>query len=386
MRRKPIRTVLTSLLAALVGTLVAVTPVAVAPPAQAAIFVGNTPAVAWGVDGPVFAVRMVGDTVLVGGRFQNAVAPDGTTVPRRNLAAFSFSTGALRTDWRADTNGVVRAIAVAGESVWVGGAFTAVGGRTHRNLAKVSLATGAVDSAFTAGFSNAAGGSTVRALIVDEFYLFAGGTFSRVNGRTDHPRLVKLGRARGAIVNAFQARPDSAIWSMARTRPGAPLYIGGPIRKVNGVNRNGLAAVSSATGRLVGPFFGGFTGPGTLSLAVSPDGSSVYGASTANRCVAWRTSNGTFRWSVRTGGNAQAVRVHRGVTYCGFHDHFLLDETRKAVAINSFTGVVDDDWRPSINSFYGVRAITVSDAGLVLAGSFTRVSGVRARRVAIFRP
>lgn len=76
--------------------------VGLGPPAQADVFTSDTPAAGWGVNGNVYATLVVGDTVYVGGSFSAAVSPTGQQVARANIAAFSMSSGALRTGWRAD--------------------------------------------------------------------------------------------------------------------------------------------------------------------------------------------------------------------------------------------------------------------------------------------
>src|SRR5688572_16087355 len=103
-------------------------------PAAAVVPFEDTVVPAWGVNGPVLATAIVGDTVVVGGTFTRAVSPQGTIVDRVNLAAFSLSTGALLTGWRADTNGTVRALGTDGTSVWVGGDFTDIGGMPRQRL------------------------------------------------------------------------------------------------------------------------------------------------------------------------------------------------------------------------------------------------------------
>src|SRR3954452_12326932 len=115
-----------------------------APSASASVWFDDTPVQGWGVNGRVYATAIAGDTVIVGGAFTAAVSPTGTTVARKNLAAFSMSTGALLTTWKADAGSTVRALVTDGTSVYVGGSFAKVGGKVAKYVAKVSVATGAV--------------------------------------------------------------------------------------------------------------------------------------------------------------------------------------------------------------------------------------------------
>ena len=119
-------------------------------------------------------------------------------------------------------------------------------------------------------------------------------------------------------------------------------------------------------------------------LDVSPDGTVVYGAQKSNQLTAWNVSTGLRRWRVLTDGNAQAVKYYDDTVYFGFHDGYQGDTTLKLLAVDPATGAVDPDFRPAINSFYGVFAIDASAGGLVIGGRFTTVSGTSARHVAIF--
>lgn len=99
-------------------------------------------------DGDGQAVAAVGDTVYVGGHFDEAcrsartgaqgVCLDGSDV-RVKLAAFADSTGKLL-PWTANANGVegVLTMATLGGKVAAGGAFTTINGKTQKRLVQFS--------------------------------------------------------------------------------------------------------------------------------------------------------------------------------------------------------------------------------------------------------
>lgn len=351
-----------------------------APSAHAAIFVDDIPEPAWRTNGVVYATEIVGDTLVVGGSFSEAVSPGGQHITRNNLAAFSMSTGALLTGWQANTNDVVRALDSDGTSVWVGGLFTQVAGQSRLRIAKVSVSDGTLDGSFAPDLNNA-----VRAVAVADQSVVAGGMFTRVNNLGGHPRIEKFDAVTGAVDTAFQATANKPVWSLSKSPTSNVIYVGGLFDLLSEASRLGAGAVDYTTGASTGPAFAGSATP-TIGLDVSADGSLLYGALVTNTCVAWRTTTGTRAWTVRTQGNVQAVKYHNGVTYCGFHDAFQGDTTLKLLAVDATSGAVDPDFRPSINTFLGVRAIDVSDAGVAIGGNFTVVSGVAARGFAIFRP
>ena len=84
------------------------------------------------VDGPVQALALAGDTMYLGGTFTSV---NGSLAAlkrdRRNLAAVDATTGIAR-DWDPDADSTVTALTVAGDTVFAGGAFGMVTGTTPR--------------------------------------------------------------------------------------------------------------------------------------------------------------------------------------------------------------------------------------------------------------
>ena len=69
---------------------------------------------------------------------------------RNHAAAVNLTTGALL-PWNPNVNGTVRALRVVGTTVYMGGAFTQVGGANHTRVAAVQApGAGAVIPAFKA--------------------------------------------------------------------------------------------------------------------------------------------------------------------------------------------------------------------------------------------
>ena len=76
----------------------------------------------------VYALATDGTTVFAGGNFTSVIDGAGTTQARNGCAAFTNSTGAL-TSWNPNASANrVSALAVSGNTVYVGGNFTNIGG------------------------------------------------------------------------------------------------------------------------------------------------------------------------------------------------------------------------------------------------------------------
>lgn len=343
--------------------------------------VDDTPEESWQVNGRVYATQIVGDTVFVGGTFTLAEGPDGATVARENVAAFDMVTGELRTAWRADAPGVVRALETDGTSLYIGGGFTSVGGAQRHRLAKVSVASGAVDPTFHPMLDG-----EVRAIEVDGNAVYAGGRFTRV-GSVPRPWVAKFSRD-GVLDTRFEPGVNSRVVALAKAPGDSRLYIGGRFDSVGGQGREGVAGLDATTGALVGPAFSSSARP-TLGLAVNGDGSRLYGAGgsrgpTGNTATAWSTSSGVRIWHDRAMGDIQAIEFFEDVVYFGFHAGFNGDTDAKVVRVNAANGDVDSTYRPRFDRFWGVLAIDASPMGVVVGGEFNRVSDVRARNWARF--
>jgi hypothetical protein len=187
--------------------------------------------------GAVHALAASGSTVYLGGSFNHI----GVT-PRQNAALLRHVPGdegeVLRFD--ADVNGDVTALALAGDTLYLGGPFdrinTTGGGAVRNHL-------GAVDS--TSGdvlpFDPNVNGP-VRALQVDGGTLFAGGAFTTVNGTEARQRLAALDRLTGAA-RSWRADADAPVNALALH--GRTLFAGGPFTQVGAATRPGVAAIDA---------------------------------------------------------------------------------------------------------------------------------------------
>jgi hypothetical protein len=138
-----------------------------------------------GVSGPgsphVFALAVVGNEVVVGGRFTSAGG-----VSANNVARFNTQTNTWSTLGTGSSNGVsydVSALAVVGNEVFVGGFFTSAGGVSANNVARFNTLTNTWSSLGT-GSSNgvSGGGGSVSALAVVGNEVFVGGSFTSAGG------------------------------------------------------------------------------------------------------------------------------------------------------------------------------------------------------------
>ncbi len=333
----------------------------------------------WGVNGNVHAVLVVGDTLVVGGTFTAAVSPTGQSVARRNLAAFSVSSGALLTDWHADADAGVTALAHVGDYVYVGGTFLNVGGVPRSRLAKLDVTDGSVDPAFAPAVK-----AGVKAIEAASGSLYIAGAFGAV-GPLKRARVAKLDPTTGAPDPVFSASLSKTAYGLAVSPLDGTVWVCGLFDTADGSARLGLAGLDPATGALSGPAFTNTDVP-MYGIATSPDGSTLFGAQKSNQGSAWRVDTGRRTWRVGTDGNVQAVEYFDGTVYLGFHDGYQGDTSLKLLAVDPASGAVDPTFRPAIDSFYGVFALDATANVLAVGGAFKNVTGAAHKHVALFTP
>jgi len=135
-------------------------------------------------DNVVRALAQAGDLLYIGGDFS---AVDGGAAGSRNFAAALDTTvssaGAIATAWNPDFNGVVRALALSsGDAIlYAGGDFTAVNGGTARNRLAALQASPASGTA-TAWDPGADQGVQVLLASADRSRLYVGGAFTAIGG------------------------------------------------------------------------------------------------------------------------------------------------------------------------------------------------------------
>jgi trimeric autotransporter adhesin len=170
-------------------------------PAWAATADAPTPT--WQTNGRVLAVASSGTTVYLAGTFTSVRPPGNRTgvgeVARNRAAAFDATTGGLLA-WNPNVNGEVRALAVAGQRVYLGGGFSRVGSSSRRRLAAVDASSGLATS------WNPSVSAKVNALATDGSTVWLGGTFTSVGG-SPRLRLAAVSASTGAVT-AFHADVD----------------------------------------------------------------------------------------------------------------------------------------------------------------------------------
>ncbi|MBW8481609.1 hypothetical protein [Actinomadura parmotrematis] len=207
----------------------------------------------WQVNGVVWSMATVGNTVYATGNFTKARPPgtkagDAREVARKNILAFDITTGNLITsfDHSLDGQGLRVAASPDGKRVYVGGEFTTVDGKAHSRLAAFDTATGALVAGFAPKVSN-----KVRAIAATNSTVYFGGNFFNVNGKS-RTRLAAVKASDGTNVDTWKpTADDDEVFALALSPDADRVIIGGRFQTLNGAAHVGVGAVSAANGASV---------------------------------------------------------------------------------------------------------------------------------------
>ena len=332
------------------------------------------------------ALSSDGSILYAGGLFNTV----GATT-RNYLAALTTSNGFVVSGFNPNMNGPVNALALSADNttLYVGGGFTTVnGGTTANSLTAFTTSNGLMVSAFNPNMN-----STVSALALssDGSTLYAGGSFTTVNGSTTANRLAAFTTSNGTMVSAFNPNINNAVWSLALSSDGSTLYAGGAFNGLNSVNgnttRNYLASFTTSNGTVVSGFNPSMDNY-VFALTLSADGSTLYvggqfstvnGSTTRNNITAVTTSNGTitsFNPNISGPVYSLALSSDGLILYTGGNFTTVNGGTTRN-RLTSFTtsnGTVTN-FNPNINSTVSAIALSSSNATLYAGGQFVTANG-----------
>ena len=336
-------------------------------PAASAAYAAEPVGPSWVPNGGVHSVAVdaAAGRVYVGGAFTGGVA------------ALDASTGALI--WLGNANADVRALALApGGQLLLGGAFSTVGGATHRGIASVNAGTGAVNSAF-----RGAAGGTVRDIVVVGTTAYFAGAFTNHGGMTQQG-LGAVNASTGALVTGFTTSANGSVYALGTD--GTRLFIGGMFTAVNGLPRNQLASVTLATNTLdAWAPARACTGCNVVwDLALDNARNRVYtvGRNAGTLFTVNKATGATVYRNVgAVNGDSQAVTLAAdGHVYVGGHFVTINGQTRMLVAefdVSGATPVLGAFSARFVTSYPGVWALAGTGSRLYVGGDFTQAGALK---------
>ena len=313
----------------------------------------------------VYAIVPAGNTVYVGGSFTTMGGVD-----RASLAALDASTGQA-TAWDPGADGPVNALALVGGTLYAGGAFAHAGGQERLRAAAIDTASGAA-TAWHPDLNPV--DATVNALAFDGVHLFAGGTFTSAGGAVRN-HVAAFDVASGQPTS-WDPDADNVVDALALE--GGTVYMGGDFLAVGGVARAHLAAVDRVTAAVT-PW-----DPETdrTVRALVTGGGTVYaggdfamaGGQARDFLAALDPATGAATaWAPGANGVVRALALGSGTLYVGGMFTLVGGVSRNHVAaLDAATGAVSA-WDPDANDWVG--ALRLSGGSVIAAGAFTGIGG-----------
>ncbi|MFF7126791.1 delta-60 repeat domain-containing protein [Streptomyces sp. NPDC008240] len=382
----------------LVTTASTVALLAAAPPATAhgssarnEKILTAAPLATWQTDGIVWSVAYARGVVYVGGTF-DSVRPPGAKpgqkeVARKNFAAFDAVTGKLLPCAHTFTGGegTVRALKASpdGKVLYVGGSF----GKVDKTGVASAVALNTARCSLREDFRPAVG-ATVRAIDTTKSTVYLGGDFEAVDGKTRN-HIAALS-TKGSLL-PFAADIDEPVRAVLATPTYGKVLVGGDFHKVNGAPEGALVALNSSTGSTV-TSFRRWLPPRSSVKTLVRDKTNFYvgaegrGTGVFDGRIAGRLSDGKMVWKDYCQGATQALLVHHGVLYSASHAHNCVrtpggfpDGRRRHFLAQSVKDRRILHWFPDTNDglgeSIGPRALVMAKGILWAGGEFTTVNG-----------
>jgi hypothetical protein len=347
-------------------------------------------------DGPVYTLVVAGGLVYAGGSFANIGGQ-----PRGRIAALDPISGAAspwnpNAQWTAipppSTQPIfaeVRALAIAGSTVYVAGTFDRLGGQTRRWCAAVDASSGLATDWYP-------GVSGVGALVVDGGTVYLGGSFATVGGQS---------RRNLAAVDASTAVPTAWNPNMIRgvnalAVSGGTVYAGGSFVSAGAQVRGNLAALDPSSGAATAWNPGADSYVAALALGdgtvyAGGNFTSIGGQSRSRIAAIDATTGSVTAWDPSAqlsdfGQNltVDAMAVSGGTVYAGGTFDAIGGQPRnKLAAIDATTGLATS-WNPNVqypeahSPSARVRALALGAGKIYAGGSFSMVGGLARHHIA----
>ncbi len=178
----------------------------------------------WVLDGGVYKIVQVGNTMIAGGNFTQVADPmGGTQYARQNIVAWDVTTGLVSQTFNPTVDGEVQQLmpGPTPDTVYVAGDFTKINGKGPNHIQLLNISTGQAVTSFKAPSTN--GGIATMELLPNN-RLFIGGFFTKIGG-VAHGQLATLNATTGALDPTYMDITVSGHHNNTGTGSQAPVGI-----------------------------------------------------------------------------------------------------------------------------------------------------------------
>jgi hypothetical protein len=268
--------------------------------------------------------------VYVGGNFTTVEqsSSGAGAVAHSYLAAFNTSTGAYIPSFHPTFDKQVKALTVLPNGdLAVGGYFSQANGHSAGGLAILNPTTGASDPTYNTMLYNHLSGQVpyVRALDVQNGWLYIGGNFTHMTGGTVMNQVYTLRAGRISVTNGTPDQSwnpgfNGSVISLDASSLGDRVYFAGFFDKSNDSTAVKGAAIST-TGATDIPWTPQFSAPANYQQGIEEVGNRVWMTGSEHMLFSYdRDSLMLLSTNVGdTGGDGQALATDGSVVYSGCH-------------------------------------------------------------------
>ncbi|WP_457665244.1 hypothetical protein [Thiolapillus sp.] len=337
----------------------------------------------------VSTLILASNHLYVGGNISRV---DGKS--RRGICRLDVATGKLDPDWYPVTEGDNSTKSVyamlmlpGGNEMFIGGNFTKLG-KDIQSIAKVSTLTGDVDPDWDPGLAT---GSQVRAMALSGNNLYIGGYFTAISGVSRNYLAKVSADGTGALDMSWNPDADSIVSSLVLSATGDKLYAGGSFREVGGISRKGIVRMdASGTGQpdAWDPAPVGIPGFFASVSALSLSGNSLYvggqfaeiGGQNRNNIARLNTSDATAdSWNPDINKKVHTLLLDSSGNSIHVGGEFFTTGAEDTLSFVSLE-TASDDLAPgftdlNIGKAGAIRTLARHGNALYFGGDFVRVNG-----------
>ena len=336
-------------------------------------------ATAWnpGADAPVRALALSGTTLYVGGDFTTI-----DTNPHAYIAALdttAVTSGSIATGWSPDASAPVRGFALSGTTLYVGGDFTTIDTNPHAYIAALDT-TAVISGMIATGWSPDAN-APVRALALSGTTLYAGGDFTQIAG-VARSRVAALDTTASTLIALATWDPGSGGSVYALDAGGGTVLAGGAFPCAGGTTRQNIAALDIAGG---GATAWDPSADGEVrALLLSENGATLYaggdfttiGGQYRDHIAALATASGLpTSWAPEADGPVRALAPGAAGTtlFAGGDFTVIGGQVRQWLAEIRLDTSSTTAWNPALSGGAGVYALLYAGERLYVGGDFLNV-------------
>lgn len=318
----------------------------------------------------VSGALIAGNTMYVCGNFTNIGG-----AARNNLAAIDLATG-VATSWNPNPDNSLTSVAMSGDKLVIGGYFTHVGVKSQGYIAMVDTSTGIATS------WNPVLDERVYTICTSGSTVFVGGLFASVN-KVNRTNLAAIDITTGKV-KPWTANASGGIYALAVS--GGKLLVGGSFTGIGASIVSYLATLDTSTGTSI-PFM---SNTGGTVYAIYPFGTRIYigGAFSSvtggsrNGLAAYDAVSGKLlNWNPTQdfGGGLAFTGLGTHIYVAGFFNT-VNGSPRNYLAAFDTTNDQLLPWNPNVDQ--GVQTLTAANGLVYLGGDFTTVGGVSRKKLA----